>query len=333
MKFTRALIPVAVAALLLAGCSSTGDGDADTDGGTDTPATNASECLTAGASSELFTVTGDHGTELTLETESAIKAGEIERSVLTEGSGNTPAEDQEILATMNIFSGATGELLQFVPEQPVVNTEAGLAEWAYEAFRCSSTGQRVAMVLPADTAYSDPSVVDLTADDAVVVVLDITGMAPGTLDVAELPGKAWGTELDAPEGFPTVELDADGAPTITVGDLTAPTELQVATLIEGDGEVVEEGDRVYVNYRGIIWSTGEEFDSSWSRGTPIDFLTTGVIDGFKKALEGQKVGSQVISVVPAEDGGYGADWLVAQGYEPDDVMVFVLDILGTVHAE
>ncbi len=40
-----------------------------------------------------------------------------------------------------------------------------------------------------------------------------------------------------------------------------------------------------------------------------------------------------MSIVPAEDGGYGADGLVGMGHEADDVMVFVLDILGTAHAE
>ncbi len=57
-----------------------------------------------------------------------------------------------------------------------------------------------------------------------------------------------------------------------------------------------------------------------------------MIGGFQKALVGQTVGSQVMSIVPAEDGGYGAQQLASMGHEPDDVMVFVLDI-GTVHAE
>ena len=75
-------------------------------------------------------------------------------------------------------------------------------------------------------------------------------------------------------------------------------------LKQGDGEVVQPGDTVTVQYKGVLWRNGEMFDSSWSRGAPASFQTTGVVKGFQKALEGQKVGSQVIAIVPPAD-GYG----------------------------
>ena len=50
-------------------------------------------------------------------------------------------------------------------------------------------------------------------------------------------------------------------------------------------------------------------------------------------LEGQKVGSTIMSIVPADDGGYGAEQLQQMGHEPDDVMVFVLDIVDTSSAK
>jgi peptidylprolyl isomerase len=68
------------------------------------------------------------------------------------------------------------------------------------------------------------------------------------------------------------------------------------------------------------------FDSSWSRGAPATFQTTGVVAGFKKALEGQKVGSQVIAIVPPAD-GYGAQG--SGEITATDTMVFVVDILKT----
>ncbi|MEE2814539.1 MAG: FKBP-type peptidyl-prolyl cis-trans isomerase, partial [Actinomycetota bacterium] len=70
----------------------------------------------------------------------------------------------------------------------------------------------------------------------------------------------------------------------------------------------------------------EEFDSSWSRdATPSQFPTSGVVAGFRKALEGQNVGSQVIVEIPPAD-GYGA----VEGSElKDETLVFVIDILGT----
>ena len=115
-------------------------------------------------------------------------------------------------------------------------------------------------------------------------------------------------------------------------------------MVKGEGDVIEPGDMVFVHYRGVILRTGEEFDSSWSRGAHANFnaatqeeaaevgATLPVIAGFRDALVGQTVGSRVMSLVPAEDGGYGGDRLVQMGHQEDDVMVFVLDILGALPA-
>ncbi|MFJ2505792.1 FKBP-type peptidyl-prolyl cis-trans isomerase [Microbacterium sp. NPDC087592] len=50
-----------------------------------------------------------------------------------------------------------------------------------------------------------------------------------------------------------------------------------------------------------------------------------MVAGFQKALEGQKVGSQVVVVMPPSD-GYGA----SEGHElQKESLVFVVDILAT----
>ena len=60
-----------------------------------------------------------------------------------------------------------------------------------------------------------------------------------------------------------------------------------------------------MHYTGVKWSDGTVFDSSWEAGAPATFATTGVVEGFKQALEGQTVGSQVLVVIPPAF-GYGA---------------------------
>ena len=85
-----------------------------------------------------------------------------------------------------------------------------------------------------------------------------------------------------------------------------------------------------MQYTGVKWSDGSVFDSSWENGAPASFQTTGVVDGFRQALEGQTVGSQVLVVIPPAL-GYG------EGEINDDdlvgeTLVFVVDILGTQHA-
>ena len=69
------------------------------------------------------------------------------------------------------------------------------------------------------------------------------------------------TEVDAPAGGTT---DLATKPVIAPGTGPAPTELQYADIVEGDGEEATTGDQVTVKYLGAIYETGKEFDSSWS---------------------------------------------------------------------
>lgn len=343
MKLTRAIAPAAlVGALLMVGCSG-GGGSAQADA-------SGEECLASGSASSGVEVSGSVGEDLELTSDTPVQADEIQRSVLQEGEGDVVEEGQSVLTSMTLFNGADGTALQQLPASTIPVQKSGLAEWAYDGLRCATAGEQIALAAPyadvfGETPPEQTGLENISADDSLVIVMEFGEISdasdaaaasgePGTLESDELLQQAEGEPVEAPEGFPTVELADDGEPTITIPKgLEAPEKLEIATLIEGDGEEVQPGDRVYVNYRGVIWRTGEEFDSSWSRGEPTDFLTTQVIGGFQQALEGQKVGSQVISVVPAEDGGYGAATLEQQGHQGDDVMVFVLDILGTVHAE
>ena len=332
MKRSRALLalmPVAMVAGLLTACS--GGVTSSIDGVT---------CAPEGEISKTLEFKGDFGAEkLELKTKTPIKAKDLQASTPIKGDGEQVKENDTIEAQLSLFNGKNGEALQSGKSSLQLSSQ-GLQPWALEVLSCASVGDRVAAVAPAADVLGDTAEqMGVDAKDAIVMVFDVLSAEqakaePGTLEPNELLKKAEGKAQKLPEGLPKVELAEDGSPTITMPEgAAAPDKLTVETLIKGDGEEVQEGDRVYVHYRGVIWRTGEEFDSSWSRGEPIGFLTTGVIGGFSKALVGQTVGSQVMSIVPAEDGGYGAATLQQQGPEPDDVMVFVLDILGTVHAE
>ncbi|MFT4232806.1 MAG: FKBP-type peptidyl-prolyl cis-trans isomerase [Leucobacter sp.] len=344
MKLSHALLPAAlVGALLVSGCS----GGSASNGSASAEDAAGEQCLSAGEASDAVEVKGDVGSGLELTSKTPVKAEDLQRTVLEEGKGKTPEDGQQVTVAMTMFNGTSGETVQEAPESSTPFAKDSLFGWAYDGLRCAVPGQQVAIVAPFEKAFegyepADLGFTNVEKTDSLVIVMQIGEITeaeaaadePGTLDADKLLKKAEGAAQEAPEGFPSVELAEDGSPTITMPEgVEPPKELSIATLIEGDGEEVQPGDRVYVNYRGVIWRTGEEFDSSWSRGEATDFLTTEVIGGFQQALEGQKVGSQVISVVPADDGGYGSDWLTSNGYEADDVMVFVLDILGTVHAE
>src|SRR5699024_8859000 len=86
---------------------------------------------------------------------------------------------------------------------------------------------------------------------------------------AVVPGQQ--TE-DLGEDMPTVAQDGHSEPEITIPeDEEAPDELVTEHLIEGDGDEVEEGQQVIVQYTGVQWEPDEDgnhepFDSSWANG-------------------------------------------------------------------
>ncbi|RZI86892.1 MAG: FKBP-type peptidyl-prolyl cis-trans isomerase, partial [Microbacterium sp.] len=98
----------------------------------------------------------------------------------------------------------------------------------------------------------------------------------------------------------------------------------------GDGYEVQAGDYVLMQYSGVRWSNGEVFDQTWGK-SPYTDATTKFVPGFQKALEGHKVGSQVLVVIPPVD-GYGEGEINETDLK-GETLVFVVDILGAQHVE
>ena len=94
----------------------------------------------------------------------------------------------------------------------------------------------------------------------------------------------------------------------------------------GTGGVVADGAAVTATYTGWL-TNGTQFDSNVG-STPIPFkVGVGqVIRGWDEGLVGQTVGSQVLLVVPP-DQGYGAAGNSQIGVTGTDTLVFVVDIL------
>ncbi|MCU1539039.1 MAG: Peptidylprolyl isomerase [Humibacillus sp.] len=122
-------------------------------------------------------------------------------------------------------------------------------------------------------------------------------------------------------------LDPDRTkPEIDFPEGGAPTDLVVEDLIEGDGREATAGTTVSAHYVGVAHSTGEEFDSSWSRGAPLDFpLGAGrVIAGWDQGIVGMKVGGRRRLTIPAHlaYGERGAGAAIA----PGETLIFVVDL-------
>jgi peptidylprolyl isomerase len=301
--------------------------------------------LASGDVSDAVEVSGAFGEkpEVTITTPATVT--ETQRTVVIEGDGTVAEANFEVTVDYTMFNGTTGDEIDATPydgsTDVVFPLDGSLIAGLNDTLECTPVGSRVVGVAsPADGLNEQAlATYGMTAEDSLVVVADVVDAAEaepveGTaeLDPSDYLAKADGEDQDLPADFPAVEVsiadDEAGTPTITIPDTAAPTELEIGVLKKGDGAVVNSGDDVVVNYTGVDWATKETFDSSWDRGAIANFPTTGVVEGFKQALEGQTIGSQVVAVLPPEFAYGGTESELA-----DSTLVFVVDILGVVEAE
>lgn len=323
----RRSLTVLTAALVVAGlaaCSSSGSGS--TPSASSTSAAASCQNVKSGSASDSVKVSGGFLKTPTVTVPAPLKTSEMERTVVIKGTGAEAKAGSSVDIALAAYNGTTGKSLTSPvgfdgqATQSVTVDDKAFVPGLVRAVECLRVGSRVVLTAPAKAAFgsADISQLKLTDKDTVVFVADIADIAPT---------KANGTPVAPTPGFPTVKDNAKtGEPTITIPKADPPTETKIAVLKQGDGEVVQSGDTVTVQYKGVLWRNGQMFDSSWSRGQVASFQTTGVVKGFQKALEGQKVGSQVIAIVPPAD-GYGS---AGSGeIKATDTMVFVIDILKT----
>lgn len=113
-------------------------------------------------------------------------------------------------------------------------------------------------------------------------------------------------------------------PEIEAPEGPAPAELQIVDLIEGTGEEALASSTVDVHYLGVEYDSGEEFDSSWSRGESVNFPLRALIPGWQVGIPGMKVGGRRKLIVPPAQ-AYGTS-----GGHPlsGKTLIFVIDLNG-----
>jgi len=300
-----ALSIAAVSAVLLAGCSSASAPDATP---SETLATDlCGSASDAGAASDAVSATGDIGVAPAVTFAAPLTVDSLQRTVVTAGTGPSIQDGDYVsyaLTAVDTTTGQTQETIGYAdsPVQPIqITTGSGVDQY----FGCATVGSRIVIAQPGNGQ-----------NPAEVLVIDVLGVT----DPA-----AWCAAEDPTVPLPTVTFDASGAPQIAIpAGGTPPTAVALETLTEGDGPVVQSGDSVTVNYAGVKWSDGSVFDSSWQRGEPASFTTTGVVAGFQKALEGQKVGSTELVVIPPACGYAGT----SNTDLASETLVFVVDIIS-----
>ena len=105
----------------------------------------------------------------------------------------------------------------------------------------------------------------------------------------------------------------------------APVELVSIDIELGSGEEAKAGDRVDVHYLGVDFESGEEFDSSWSRGQSVNFPLRSLIAGWQEGIPGMKIGGRRQLIVPPAL-AYG---VAGSGHQLSGrTLIFVIDLLG-----
>jgi FKBP-type peptidyl-prolyl cis-trans isomerase len=321
-------------ALVLGGCASAAPTPTDTAAPAALGATGTCSETASGSASDGVTVSGDQNAKPTATFATPLSVTDTQRTIVTPGSGEKINIGDSTTMNLTAFNGTTGaEVYSSVDQGGAANVtvDSAFIIGIVKGVECAPGGSRIVAVIPPADAWGDkiPTGFDLTATDSVVLVLDVGQASPPAATPApgSVPSKATGADQPATAGFPTVVLAADGAPTMTIPGNAPPTTLDIAVLKKGDGATVPAGATVTVQYQGVIWGTGAVFDQSWGKA-PAQFSVDGVIAGFKAALVGQTVGSQVIVIIPP-DQGYGASGVPAAGIAATDTLVFVVDILAT----
>ena len=117
-------------------------------------------------------------------------------------------------------------------------------------------------------------------------------------------------------------------PELTVPKGKPPGRLVKTDLRQGTGPAAQAGQLVQVQYVGVSYENGRQFDASWDRGEPFAFqLGSGqVIPGWDNGVAGMKVGGRRRLIIPP-DQAYGAQGS-PPSIGPNETLVFVIDLLA-----
>ncbi|MFT8704473.1 FKBP-type peptidyl-prolyl cis-trans isomerase [Bifidobacterium aquikefiricola] len=302
-------------AVSLAAC---GNGSSSASSSSSSPTTSSS-ATGRDSTAKLTGVTakGALGKKPTISFKTPLKASDGASAILQEGDGATIKDGDRVCYQGIALSAETGKEVQSTweantPQCDVVVNSKSLGAARYKLFEGQKLNTTIA-IASTDTSQTTSS------SGSYVMALTFVSLSKALT-------RAEGDKVtDIPSNLPKVTLASNGKPSIDLNGYTPGKTLVVQTLIKGKGATVKDTNTVSANYTGWLASDAKQFDSSWDRGSASDFSLSQVISGWKKGLAGQTVGSQVLLIVPPDE-GYGS---TAQNSIPaNSTLIFVVDILA-----
>jgi peptidylprolyl isomerase len=168
------------------------------------------------------------------------------------------------------------------------------------------------------------------AATATVQAPDVTVEAPTATATAGSPAATTTTPAaKSSTASKAISKDLETKPSIPKPTATKPPRtLVVKDIVKGKGKSAKAGDALTMQYVGVDYKTGEQFDASWDNGSPFQFQLGAqmVIPGWDQGIAGMKVGGRRELIIPP-DLAYGL-----QGQPPtiapNATLVFVVDLVS-----
>lgn len=242
---------------------------------------------------------------------------------LIEGIGNVAAPGEKLTVQYVGYDFETGKKFasSWKEGKPFTFTlgKGEVIEGWEEGLVGMEGGDRRELVIPADMAKGKlpPGI---PQGKTVVFVVEPTPVA------AEEARKKQ-AEAPPPKSPATPQSKNKTKPKVVVPSGPPPKKLVIKDLEVGKGPAVKKGDEISVQYVGVYYNNGKEFDSSWRRNAePFTFKIghTGVIQGWEEGLIGMKVGGRRELIIPPQL-AYGSKQTGA--IPPNSTLIFIVDLV------
>ena len=142
---------------------------------------------------------------------------------------------------------------------------------------------------------------------------------------------------DAPLDFENVSVmgatNMSAKPKVSAESKLPAAKLKWKDLVVGKGQAANPTSTVSVQYVGVRYADGKQFDSSWEKHGPISFRLNKVVKGFTQGIGGtdeippMKIGGRRVMIVPSEL-GYGENGTADGAIPPNATIVFVVDLIS-----
>ena len=121
-----------------------------------------------------------------------------------------------------------------------------------------------------------------------------------------------------------------------------PKGFSIDTIVAGEGEYPQQGDMVFVKYKGSLASNGEVFDESqaiplpiegvFPEGSPFPIEEDATIEGFYLGLQQMQKGGKYELFIPA-DMAYGAEPPPGAPIPPNSDLIFEIEVVDFMSRE